>query len=383
LAQAFGHPNLRPFFRPAFVQPRTVRMGQKCCSSATDPDELANMSTRREEEETFFPASAPVKESGCKSCRYVCCSICCVLIALGVVVGLYMAKCVMGVLASESIVLPLAKDLPPYAQRFTLAEMSVGGALPVKKWEEKQKELEKKWTTETGYTFGYATPGKAAHLLYEGSKVDGIWEHVPEQFKGVYWMKGNPLPEVLAVIQYAKWFEKEKTLLMANAPWTWAWYGGEKDDPPSDLSFIGDLTYRFMDGRALAESYVAPSGIDTLVSFRFEDCPADTECKEGSSNLTYAELMSHPDGNLTTHGMSYYDGYTMEEYPHPGSAEAGSVYFRRASMFCGLFGAGSGYNLTKVIDGDGKPLEPYHSQYLAFMNDRPLIIWSGMPAVQG
>jgi len=324
-------------------------------------------------------ASAGAKEQSApmaSTCAAVCCCCCCSVVVAIVVVGLYVANCIFATMGQESIVLPLAKDLQG-GHIFTLRNMS---NIPQGAWKELKTELNNSWTTETGYSFGYADATKAGQLLYQGSKVSEIFEEIPTAFRGVYWMKDNPLPEVLAVIQYGKWYPKEKSLLVPNSPWIWAWYGGERSDPPSSASPIARLTYNFVSGKQLAESYVEPSSLDTLVSFRFEDCPEGAECVEGSSNLTYAELMSHPNGDLSKHGMVYYDGYTMEEYPRTG--QPGSLYFRRASLLCGLLGGGSGYNLTKVIDAHGKPLEPHYSDYLKFMSGRPLIIWSGLPQSQ-
>lgn len=42
-------------------------------------------------------------------------------------------------------------------------------------------------------------------MMYEATKVEGVPEKVPRELRGVYWMKGNPVPEELMVIQHAQW----------------------------------------------------------------------------------------------------------------------------------------------------------------------------------
>jgi len=328
------------------------------------------------EEEPMLPVKVESGRSngfsaGCICCRCTCC--CCVLLLVAILVmGGYGAVCVRNTMSQPSITKDLAKDSPG-GNMFTLKNMSV---VPTDQWKEYSAHLHKSWTKEGGYTFGYADVDDAPRLLNEASKVEGVWDKVPKKLRGVYWMRGNPLPEVLAVIQYGKWFDEQRILLLPNTPWTWAWYGGVGPVVPSVADMVTKLTYRFTSGKSLAESYTDASGIDTLVSFKFETCPGDLECEEGSTDLTYASLMSHPDGNLEKHGMQYYDGYTMEEMPKEVGGP-GSLYFRRAEVLCGLFGRGSGYELTKILDADGNKIEPYYTEYQQFMEGQDLIIWSG------
>jgi len=314
-----------------------------------------------------------------EACWKVGCCINVVLLIGLVVLGGYSLTCAHNTMAQDSITLPLVKDYQG-GQFFKLGNMST---IPAEKWATLSSELMDTWVTKDGFTFGYASADDAPKLLYRGSKVDGVFEKVPEKLQGVYWMRGNPLPEVLAVVQYGQWFEEEQILLLPNAPWTWAWWGGSSSEYPADLDGISKLVYRFASGRSIAESYTEESGLDTVVSFAFEPCPAGMECNEGSGNSSFATLMSHSGGDLSKHGMVYYDGYTMEELDAKDVANPqqrpGSLYFRRAELFCGLFGRGSGYRLTKIIDGEGNPVEPFYGEYQRFMADRPLIVWAGIP----
>jgi len=312
------------------------------------------------------------RQGASNTCCIVCACTGVVLLAF-LIMALCVFLCVKNTINQESITLPLVKAVPS-ASPFTLQNMSV---VPEDLWRALKHELNDSWVTDAGYSFGYASMDAAPRLLYNGSKVHGVWETVPQKLRGVYWMRDNPLPEVLAVIQYGRWFEEQQTLLLPNSPWTWAWYGSASSDPPSSGSLLLKAVYSFSSGRSIAESYTDTSGIDTVVSFVFDTCPAGTFCTEGSTNLTYATLMSHANGNLTQHGMVYYTGYTMEEMPE--EVEPGSLFFRRAEILCGKFGRGSGYRLTKILNADGAPIEPYYTEYRQFMAGRPLIIWSGLP----
>ena len=35
------------------------------------------------------------------------------------------------------------------------------------------------------------------------------------------------------------------------------------------------------------------------------------------------------------------------------------------------------YSLTKVIDAAGAPLEPHHSEFVTYMGDVPIFMWTG------
>mmetsp|Transcript_131196 Transcript_131196/g.379495 ORF Transcript_131196/g.379495 Transcript_131196/m.379495 type:complete len:369 (+) Transcript_131196:100-1206(+) len=361
-----------------------------CCLDADAGGDIDDIRAWQDQHKVRPHEAAPLLErsrvhsrtppvSGLCSPKWVCGGICCLMLLGLIAMAIYVASCVRSTMNQESIVLPLAKDREG-GQYFTLQNMTT---IPRDRWDVFSLLLTEPWTTAGNYSFGYATPDRTPSMLFEGSKAEGVFEEIPDKLRGVWWMRGNPIAEVLAVVQYGKWFEKEKTLLVPNAPWTWAWWGGEANEYPKGLDWISKLVYGFASGRSIAESYTDLSAIDTLVSFVFEPCPDGAECEEGAENLAYAKLMSHASGDLTKHGMVYYDGYTMEEM----SAEEvtndtqrnGSRYFRRSELFCGLFGRGTGYNLTKILDGYGNKVEPYFSEYIDFMAGRPLIIWSNIP----
>jgi len=315
---------------------------------------------------------------GSKLCCGCCCGCCCLLLLGVAIVGGFAANCVRQTTSQDSIALPVVKKLGG-SGNFTLQNMT---KIPESRWSELSAHVHFSWKTENGYPFGYVAADAAPELLLNASKVDGISDQIPEKLRGVYWMQGNLAPQVLGVLNYAKWYDQEQTLLMPNSPWTWAWWGGQDAGYPHGLDMASKLVHTLTSGKDLAESYTADTAINTTLSFVFEKCPAGAVCKEGEGNLTYAKIMMHPNGNLRKHGMVFYDGYTMEQATPaaevPEGQRDGALFFHRAEIFCGLLGRGTGYNLTKIIDGNGKRVDPYFTEYLRFMDNNPLIVWSGL-----
>merc|ERR1719245_701583 len=86
--------------------------------------------------------------------------------------------------------------------------------------------------TEAGnYTWGYAKAETVAKLMYRVTKVDGIFEKVPEPFRGVFWIHGNAVSEELAVMHYSLWDEPSRQLLVPMAPFMWSWALGAPKEP--------------------------------------------------------------------------------------------------------------------------------------------------------
>lgn len=354
-------------------------MGQQCCSSA-DPEELAN-TTPREDEQSLLPGPGPNggKDGRSKwgTCGRCCCCSLCVLLLVAAIIGLYLAQCVVGMMQASGTMLP-GHEVPPFFNLMGMVDKPFG-RLPAQ-WEAEALHMNHSWN-QGGETFGYVSAEDGPTRLYEASKVDGKWDLVPNQLRGVYWMKGNLMAQVLVTFQYGMWYNEARTLLVPNSPWTRAWYGGRSEDPsdpsllarlrspPSDLSLLGKAAYLLRDGKSLAEASTEPSGINTTMSIRFE---ADSL---NATDFTFASVMTHPDGDLAKNGEKYFDGYSMEA-PDGIAGPAGAVYFRQVSFLCGKLSGGNGYNLTKIIDGNGLPLEPYFSEYQAFMNNTRLIVWS-------
>jgi len=231
--------------------------------------------------------------------------------------------------------------------------------------------------------FGSVPAAEGVRLAYNCTKVPGLFEKVPEALRGVFWMKGNAIGEELAILQNGQWFEEERTYIAPFAPFMWAWAGGKPQEAPFWGHFYGteDIHTAAYSMSALGVGY----------SFTFKECPGSpslpppfgvpgSHCEKGAgaTDLRYASLQSHVMGDLTA--ISQEDEYTIEEMP--SGVESGSLWYR------GIFGGPSwmgrcrcisvgSYQLTKIIDGDGRPLEPYYSEFIHYMGSLPLIFWTG------
>jgi len=294
---------------------------------------------------------------------------CCVAVTGGVIaliVVLTAAPAVVCSVTEPSYAAVLVKD-GPGGDKFTLDNMTV--LPPPSLYSSLRAELNDTWTHNTsGYTYGMAGVHEAPMILYNGTKIAGNWENIPSLVKGVFWMRGNGVPEILATLQYGEWFGEEKILLFPNTPFSWSWYGGE--EAPSGADDFNHV-YDFIHARTLAEAQ-GEGNITVAVSFK--PCPEGAYCVAGSDNLTFADVQSHSDGILTKPSvMTSFVTWTMEEMD---GVEPGSLWYRRVSLYCSMVGFGS-YELTKIIDENGQRIEPYYSDYVQYMEGAPHIIWSG------
>lgn len=66
-------------------------------------------------------------------------------------------------------------------------------------------------------------------MMYEATKVDGVWELTPPKLRGVFWVQGA-FGQELMVMQYGRWFQDQEILAMPRAPMTWAWPDGSTDE---------------------------------------------------------------------------------------------------------------------------------------------------------
>jgi len=233
-------------------------------------------------------------------------------------------------------------------------------------------------------TFAEGPAAKVANQMFNATKVDGVFEKVPEKFRGVFWMKGNAVGEELAVLQYGKWFEEEQKLLVPMAPYMWGWPAGKPTDAPAGGLMYGDFTgggalVLLKDGKKQAGTF----------SWIYGPCPSGKVCEEGSDDLTYAQLQAHVGGDLRKMSANIKDlfpfmpdiaehvtgEFTLEEVP----GSSGYKFFRRINWglgSCHPAETGS-YDLVKIIDSNGHPIEPEYSEFIKYMGDVPLYVWTG------
>jgi len=234
--------------------------------------------------------------------------------------------------------------------------------------------------TGTGLEWGVQFGGVGPALANNCTKVPGLFEHVPEALQGVFWMKGNAMNEELATFQMGQWFEEYRLFASPMGPFSWVWAGGTPKDPKA----FGLMYSPFVSGYATSALAV---GHTTWV-LRFLPCPGaapgypGSKCEKGTGaapEFTYAELSAHTLGNISIGGTQFGGAtYTMERYPddaHRGPP--GSAWYRGIYWFGGGVSEMGSYDAVKVMDGQGRPVEPWYSEYLEYMGSVPQVFWAG------
>jgi len=199
-------------------------------------------------------------------------------------------------------------------------------------------------------------------------------------------MKGNGIGEELTVLQYGQWFEEDQKFLVPTAPYTWAWPAGKPSGAPFggamyDLSSGGGALVLIKDGRELPITY----------SYNFDKpCPSGKKCEPGSNDLTFARLQAHGGGDLSKPFVNIKNlfpflpdvtehltgAFALEEVP----GTDGNQFYRRCDWGIGNchpveFGS---YDLMRIIDGNGHPIQPVYDEFVAYMEDVPLFVWTGL-----
>jgi len=226
----------------------------------------------------------------------------------------------------------------------------------------------------------------AIDMMYKATKVDGNFDKIPKKLRGVMWMKGNAIPEVLAVLQYGMWSDRQKTLVVPTAPFNWAWPAGK----PKDAPFGGGM---YCEDQSCG---ITTSLVQTILarSFSFDFLEAGDKSTTNNKmkkaymqtgtfgNLTEAENLGKLIPgilNLPVPSDTFNGAFTLEEEPgsNDGRAWKRTCYWGLKQVgSCAFLEFGS-YQLVKVMDGDGKPVQPYYDQFLKYMGDIPVMMWSG------
>eukprot|EP00443_Scrippsiella_acuminata_P039130 CAMPEP_0115364136 /NCGR_PEP_ID=MMETSP0270-20121206/103600_1 /TAXON_ID=71861 /ORGANISM="Scrippsiella trochoidea, Strain CCMP3099" /LENGTH=343 /DNA_ID=CAMNT_0002786799 /DNA_START=54 /DNA_END=1085 /DNA_ORIENTATION=+ len=206
---------------------------------------------------------------------------------------------------------------------------------------------------------------------------DDVFEHVPRKLRGVFWMDGNPLPEVLATFQYGRYYSKEQMLITPKVPWGWGFWGEEHVIPNYEPNCGSALTSTCVgtphmynvSGKNIAQSYT--SGVEDLWVVKIESDP-----EEGDF---FARLQMNQNGDLGSRWVDLPpDGvpqdYTFEQ-DDDGVGPAGTRFFRGVYFGCGMVPPWRyGYTAKKIIDEDGNRVQPYFDEYLTFMQEHRIII---------
>lgn len=225
--------------------------------------------------------------------------------------------------------------------------------------------------------------------MFEATKVHGLFEIVPEQLRGVFWMKGDYFAQELIVMQFGRCFKEEMTLAMPQAPFNWGFAGGKPKDAP-----FGGRDYYEGSG---AEGALWAGSSPNTVSWKFGECPPFAEyCHDTLGNMSFANVQLHPLGDASTTipfgeivGSSSQlpsgtlDGVmTLEaSATAPGDEWARPTHYAKAGKDCleSEFGQAS---LVRLLDGEGKPVGDNLKAFEEYMVDSDgvpvdIILWTG------
>jgi len=224
-------------------------------------------------------------------------------------------------------------------------------------------------------TWGSADAAKVVALMYNVTKVNGVWENVPEKLRGVFWMRGNGVPEEVAVLQYGLWSETSLMYLVPSSPFSWSWPKGKPAKAPYGGNlYTPDSTY--FSAMKLTEGQTG-EGVPPPPTFSYG---------WSSPSLTNALLQVHPGDNLLDElinlhaltdgiGPSWGTGeFRLIEDTPDGIQWNRDIRWGIGGCQCLDFG---GYNLVKIIDGNGATVQPNYDEFIDYMGDVPLILWTG------
>eukprot|EP00928_Gymnodinium_smaydae_P017953 TRINITY_DN16842_c0_g1_i2.p1 TRINITY_DN16842_c0_g1~~TRINITY_DN16842_c0_g1_i2.p1 ORF type:complete len:341 (+),score=51.16 TRINITY_DN16842_c0_g1_i2:55-1077(+) len=228
--------------------------------------------------------------------------------------------------------------------------------------------------SESTHSWGSASAATAAHLMYNITKVEGIWDKVPEKLRGVFWMQGNGVAEELAVLQYGLWSEQSLQYLVPMAPFTWAWPAGKPAHAPNGGFLYSDLNLTYTSAVALTKGQRGDTAAPIAFSYTWS-----------AADLTFARLQAHDGDNLhrdvinvkdmTGFGPKWATGrFTLEEEVPGGVQWNRGIKWGVGSCPCFEFGS---YTLVKIIDGNGFPVQPHYDSFIKYMGNIPLILWTG------
>jgi len=236
--------------------------------------------------------------------------------------------------------------------------------------------------------------GKPADIIskmYDATKVDGVFEKMPEKMQGVFWMKGNGVPEELTVLHYGGYWAEENLMVQVQAPFTWAWPAGR----PHNAPYFGVL---YSNDESAGMSWAGGfTQLAPTMTYKFSDRCLGDYCKASNqrrgSSMTYAYMQTHIHGYVSeamdlgkmaanTLGLGslgvLQGAFTLQEMPDSvnGSHWKRTCHWGLGVANCAFAEFGS-YDLVKIVGPDGQPLQPQYNEFIEYMGDVPLFVWAG------
>jgi hypothetical protein len=178
----------------------------------------------------------------------------------------------------------------------------------------------------------------------------------PDHLQGIWWMNGNPIPEILLTFANTKWDnEKKISYLKPNDPFSWTWVangvlgktflGTGKTNSTIEISFDKDN---------LDEIQKMISG-DTLENGDFKI----------NSDFLWKYTLIDPQANPNEAKKMYISG-AKKVFDDPTTIGSDAL-IRRTKWLGAVTGD---YTLTRIVNGDGKILKDNYSVYLSFLEEK-------------
>mmetsp|Transcript_43503 Transcript_43503/g.110170 ORF Transcript_43503/g.110170 Transcript_43503/m.110170 type:complete len:410 (-) Transcript_43503:498-1727(-) len=225
-------------------------------------------------------------------------------------------------------------------------------------------------------------------IMFEATKVSGVFEKMPQKMRGMYWMKGNGQAEELTITHYSQWFPEHEQMIVPFAPFMWAWPGGS----PKDAPFGGAMySQDFTAGLAAAMPMII-GGV--VFSYKYSTCEGHY-CRghlPRNDDMAFAYMQTGAFGNMTqatdlglvpsaqSGGLippgSVSGAFTLEEMPgsEGGALWKRTCYWGPGSCASTEFGS---YDLIKIVDEHGEPVQPHYDEFIEYMGEVPLMVWAG------
>jgi len=227
-------------------------------------------------------------------------------------------------------------------------------------------------------SFGVAIGSAAPKLMYDATRVPGVWEQVPAKLRGIFLVRDEAAgSEELMALQYGRWDEQGSLLVVPTAPWSYAWLAGSA----ADAAEASKGFYYFPDE---AERRSADSIVDAAArSYRFSEEPS----------LASASVQVHPAGQPQVGRApnefaadSALSGLLIgtQTFQEDAGAEQGPGTTWRSVEQWSVLSCSCVQHRTltfeKILDANGEPVEPQHSDFLRRSSGNPFYLWTGWPS---
>merc|ERR1719174_1931303 len=184
-------------------------------------------------------------------------------------------------------------------------------------------------------------------------------KNLPEQFQGIFWMKGNGMQE-LAVLGLSSWDAENRMLTRPTSVGDWSWH-----DNTGGYRVAGAAT----EGSWNKETN-APGG---MTYFKFEDDKLEQGRLWTSNSYNYDHVS-------WLYGLG---NFSLEKSDFSGKR----VNYKRGCYWAGewLGYEWGSYSLTRITELDGTPIQPFYDEYVRYRVGlgSGTLFWKGPAPTEG